>query len=119
MCRPERKICILKSYLIKKFSAIFILMFVLTACTEDTAEKSNVDGVSDDVYEQLIQHYFNAELTMDLMRAMSEKKTKTYTKIMNYMQPQKSTQKKTTRSEEHTSELQSRGHLVCRLLLEK
>src|SRR5437870_6350755 len=24
-----------------------------------------------------------------------------------------------TRSEEHTSELQSRGHLVCRLLLEK
>ena len=26
---------------------------------------------------------------------------------------------KTTRSEEHTSELQSRPHLVCRLLLEK
>src|SRR5437870_10294302 len=25
----------------------------------------------------------------------------------------------TLRSEEHTSELQSRGHLVCRLLLEK
>src|SRR5437870_11211272 len=25
----------------------------------------------------------------------------------------------TCRSEEHTSELQSRGHLVCRLLLEK
>src|SRR5690625_6874747 len=24
-----------------------------------------------------------------------------------------------TRSEEHTSELQSRGHIVCRLLLEK
>src|SRR5437870_12678328 len=27
--------------------------------------------------------------------------------------------KRSTRSEEHTSELQSRGHLVCRLLLEK
>src|SRR5690625_4777006 len=27
--------------------------------------------------------------------------------------------KKVIRSEEHTSELQSRGHLVCRLLLEK
>src|SRR5690625_6788221 len=27
--------------------------------------------------------------------------------------------KRKTRSEEHTSELQSRGHLVCRLLLEK
>src|SRR3984893_19108304 len=26
---------------------------------------------------------------------------------------------KSVRSEEHTSELQSRGHLVCRLLLEK
>lgn len=67
MCRPERKRSILKSHLIKKFSAIFILMFVLTACTEDTAEKSNVDGVSDDVYEQLVQHYFNAQLTMDLI----------------------------------------------------
>src|SRR5690625_5501799 len=29
------------------------------------------------------------------------------------------TQGKQPRSEEHTSELQSRGHLVCRLLLEK
>src|SRR5690625_6642003 len=28
-------------------------------------------------------------------------------------------QQKLERSEEHTSELQSRGHLVCRLLLEK
>src|SRR5690625_6195759 len=27
--------------------------------------------------------------------------------------------RRTYRSEEHTSELQSRGHLVCRLLLEK
>src|SRR5437870_2869075 len=29
------------------------------------------------------------------------------------------TQREMQRSEEHTSELQSRGHLVCRLLLEK
>src|SRR5207253_10263904 len=29
------------------------------------------------------------------------------------------TRRATLRSEEHTSELQSRGHLVCRLLLEK
>src|SRR5690625_5407617 len=29
------------------------------------------------------------------------------------------TARKLIRSEEHTSELQSRGHLVCRLLLEK
>src|SRR5690625_6311038 len=32
---------------------------------------------------------------------------------------QASASKPGTRSEEHTSELQSRGHLVCRLLLEK
>src|SRR5437870_9724287 len=31
----------------------------------------------------------------------------------------KSGNAQTARSEEHTSELQSRGHLVCRLLLEK
>src|SRR5437870_7989345 len=31
----------------------------------------------------------------------------------------KTTNNPTHRSEEHTSELQSRGHLVCRLLLEK
>src|SRR5690625_6030604 len=31
----------------------------------------------------------------------------------------KSAVKQKVRSEEHTSELQSRGHLVCRLLLEK
>src|SRR5437870_11509728 len=30
-----------------------------------------------------------------------------------------SSSKRRSRSEEHTSELQSRGHLVCRLLLEK
>src|SRR5439155_5103726 len=30
-----------------------------------------------------------------------------------------SARRSTMRSEEHTSELQSRGHLVCRLLLEK
>src|SRR5439155_25751326 len=29
------------------------------------------------------------------------------------------TERRQARSEEHTSELQSRGHLVCRLLLEK
>src|SRR5437870_10292760 len=33
--------------------------------------------------------------------------------------PHVSAQQMIDRSEEHTSELQSRGHLVCRLLLEK
>src|SRR5690625_5945998 len=39
-------------------------------------------------------------------------------KVMSNMQSILNTQGK-MRSEEHTSELQSRGHLVCRLLLEK
>src|SRR5207253_7635315 len=34
-------------------------------------------------------------------------------------QPHSSERRDHRRSEEHTSELQSRGHLVCRLLLEK
>src|SRR5699024_12125140 len=76
MCRPKRKRSILKSHLIKNFSAIFILMFVLTSCTEDTAEKSNVDDVSDDVYEQLVQHYFNAELPMDLTPGQTSAESK-------------------------------------------
>src|SRR5690625_6183180 len=33
--------------------------------------------------------------------------------------PPPPSRRSTVRSEEHTSELQSRGHLVCRLLLEK
>src|SRR5437870_11184781 len=43
----------------------------------------------------------------------------------NYMSPEQADGRldllgpTTDRSEEHTSELQSRGHLVCRLLLEK
>src|SRR5690554_7623474 len=50
----------------------------------------------------------------------------TTTRLRNMAQPssfsknqQKLVKKKPHRSEEHTSELQSRPHLVCRLLLEK
>src|SRR5439155_9044582 len=35
------------------------------------------------------------------------------------LRPSTTASEASTRSEEHTSELQSRGHLVCRLLLEK
>src|SRR3989442_10854098 len=35
------------------------------------------------------------------------------------LRPRGATNRRTSRSEEHTSELQSRPHLVCRLLLEK
>src|SRR5690625_5315172 len=36
-----------------------------------------------------------------------------------YIEEKEATGQSLERSEEHTSELQSRGHLVCRLLLEK
>src|SRR5690625_7026674 len=37
----------------------------------------------------------------------------------SWVAPRTRSPRKVTRSEEHTSELQSRGHLVCRLLLDK
>src|SRR5690625_5813597 len=43
--------------------------------------------------------------------------TRSYVVVLS--QVLRSTTVKFARSEEHTSELQSRGHLVCRLLLEK
>src|SRR5690625_6226594 len=39
--------------------------------------------------------------------------------VMNYKPDAEQAFASVERSEEHTSELQSRGHLVCRLLLEK
>src|SRR5437660_8179763 len=39
--------------------------------------------------------------------------------VLDSMQPMATHNAQNLRSEEHTSELQSRGHLVCRLLLEK
>src|SRR3712207_8972195 len=40
-------------------------------------------------------------------------------RFKNFIQPEQFPYKSPTRSEEHTSELQSRQYLVCRLLLEK
>src|SRR5437870_9176086 len=43
----------------------------------------------------------------------------TYRGLVHVPKHLKHCKNNTERSEEHTSELQSRGHLVCRLLLEK
>src|SRR5690625_6692648 len=40
-------------------------------------------------------------------------------KVLGMIFEKSSTRTRVSRSEEHTSELQSRGHLVCRLLLDK
>src|SRR5690554_7234384 len=46
-------------------------------------------------------------------------KASIYAKLFLFLSQNKSYEKTICRSEEHTSELQSRPHLVCRLLLEK
>src|SRR5439155_10593480 len=53
-----------------------------------------------DPFNQMVRHFCFALDAADSRRAATIRKAK-------------------MRSEEHTSELQSRGHLVCRLLLEK
>src|SRR5690625_1986279 len=49
----------------------------------------------------------------------ARKRDKTMDEFVEYMRRRRETDEMCERSEEHTSELQSRGHLVCRLLLEK
>src|SRR5690554_7423600 len=58
----------------------------------------------------------NAETTVTEGAAKEETKSEAKEEAPK---AKKETAKKAERSEEHTSELQSRPHLVCRLLLEK
>src|SRR5690625_3320544 len=64
-----------------------------------------------------------AEHTMAMIMALARNIPQAYLSIKNKQWDRKSyvgvELREKTRSEEHTSELQSRGHLVCRLLLEK
>src|SRR5690625_6968464 len=61
----------------------------------------------------------------DILDVMDEEASDDYSKLAAMSDVQQvddsplNAAKKRLRSEEHTSELQSRGHLVCRLLLEK
>src|SRR5690606_40115944 len=58
--------------------------------------------------------------SMEAMRAVSSPQTKAPAPIFSWMSKEKSVPRiRSPRSEEHTSELQSRENLVCRLLLEK
>src|SRR6266508_6371855 len=52
-------------------------------------------------------------------RAVATLSPTTARRSISGWQPMRIALRSRTRSEEHTSELQSRGHLVCRLLLEK
>src|SRR5690625_6784967 len=70
----------------------------------------------DDIFEKVQKQYKMSKeeililLTLWQEGSMTLKEMDDFVQIKSY---------KRTRSEEHTSELQSRGHLVCRLLLEK
>src|SRR5690625_6961495 len=56
------------------------------------------------ILSSILKKYLSVRQTEELVRNFDKKRDQ---------------KTKVRRSEEHTSELQSRGHLVCRLLLEK
>src|SRR5690625_6865596 len=76
-------------------------------------------------FRRMMQYVKVAKNLVGFMRATEVTVNKTdnsYNQHMHVLLAVESTYFKNTenyRSEEHTSELQSRGHLVCRLLLEK
>src|SRR5690625_6709337 len=86
--------------------------YVITDLTITSKFKSGFSWV---LYDYLKAHYgyWNKKVTKDeMMKLFSVENNKSY-------QANTSRFKQSVRSEEHTSELQSRGHLVCRLLLDK
>src|SRR5439155_11862388 len=61
----------------------------------------------------------NAEMLNDIVRGRPDRDMEEAAGLVTAIRDQVNALDALTRSEEHTSELQSRGHLVCRLLLEK
>lgn len=45
----------------------FITMFICVACAKDTPDKSPIDDMSDEVYEQIVQHYFFAKTQLEML----------------------------------------------------
>src|SRR5690625_761378 len=66
-----------------------------------------------DSWSELVQKILYPSRTSEVKRDTEE------TKIRAWVNLDGTGKSNISRSEEHTSELQSRGHLVCRLLLEK
>src|SRR5690625_3264488 len=80
------------------------LKIICTKFTRKSSKFSTHKGTVGKVAKNLINRGFHTSIP-------SQKITTDTTEFKYYMTD--------SRSEEHTSELQSRGHLVCRLLLEK
>src|SRR5690625_7102487 len=64
-------------------------------------------------------HSFPTRRSSDLESKHCNKYNQCYIRLCFYFWVLANSRNGHCRSEEHTSELQSRGHLVCRLLLEK
>src|SRR5690625_6502660 len=77
-------------------------------------------------YDKEIVRVNDAPLTIELEQLFKNRRAIAYDDVMEQLNNLRQLQQfieagslRIKRSEEHTSELQSRGHLVCRLLLEK
>lgn len=71
-----------KRFALSSILLMFILIIpVLSACSDDTVGKSSIDGVSDEVYEGLVQFYFYTTTIKDVVTGeidMEEKSDKSW-----------------------------------------
>lgn len=54
------------------FLIIIMTFFILSACAKNSPSKSTVDGISDDVYEQIVQHYFARKTEVEMITGDDE-----------------------------------------------
>src|SRR5690625_398144 len=110
------------------------IKMVLDILKTDDGKKAIVDMMSDEklkkqlvIASDIVQDAIDNVLTSEKGAEMWASFFEDPTFVENFAESMSDEQKKlikslmndADRSEEHTSELQSRGHLVCRLLLEK
>src|SRR5690625_586740 len=107
ICSTPKKVCIFKSSQQFHFTVSYIIYLSKTIYKE-MKEVRTEQKVS--FCKKLTNLCPNLFCTFHYLYALFISPTKRCKKVFN---------NEMMRSEEHTSELQSRGHLVCRLLLEK
>src|SRR5690625_7641919 len=83
------------------------------------AEKKGPQEQEGITASQSLTRGLDTSITADEIRAIGQAYLDTPEGFEYHKRVGKVAQDRAKRSEEHTSELQSRGHLVCRLLLEK
>src|SRR5690625_6729103 len=97
---------------------VFLILFllILAGCDSSTPVSPNITIQPDNLDRDTLMEETDPELVDSLweftsltQELLESEDNEVYSPLSLYL----------ARSEEHTSELQSRGHLVCRLLLEK